>query len=267
MRIVSRAGKFVGRSSETAGFTLKILGESLLYAPRNLFDLRGFRAIVEQMFFCGVKALGVTTVVAIFMGMILSLQAGLVLRTYGQADQLGLLVALTMCREMGPIITAIILTAMVGSTIAAEIGTMQVSEEIEALEVMSISPVRLLVTPRVVALILMSLVLTVYVDIVGILGGGIVAAARLDVPMDRYLDLAQQSLMGRDFLGFLPKDVYAGLVKSLVFGALVSSVACAQGLKAVGGALGVGKAVRRTVVDSIMLILVFGYLMTAFFYA
>lgn len=266
MRIVVKAGQMVSRSSQTAGFTIALFLESILFVPRNVASRRGFAEIVRQMFYCGVKALGVTMVVALFMGMILSLQSGLVMREYGQAERVGLLVAQTTCRGMGPIITAIIVTAMVGSTIAAEIGTMKVSEEIEALEVMSISPTRFLVTPRVVALVLMTFVLTVFVDFVAILGGGLVASARLGVSLDVYLDQAQGTLAGRDLFGMLPKDVYAGLIQAIVFGALIAAVACAQGLRAQGGALGVGKAVRRTVVSSIMLILVFGYLMTAFFY-
>jgi phospholipid/cholesterol/gamma-HCH transport system permease protein len=251
----------------SAGYTLRILSQALRHAPGVVFSRRGFRSTVGQMYFSGVKAIGVTTIVGAFVGMIMALQLGIELRKWGEPATLGFAVALTICREMGPIMTAIILTAMVGSTIAAEIGTMKVSEEVDALEVMAIDPVRLLVTPRVVAVILMTTALTVLVDLVGLLGGGLVAVARFDVPLPRYFEYARDALEGRDFLGFLPKEVYAGLVKAMVFGALISSVACSQGLRAKGGALGVGRAVRRTVVTSIILILVFAYLMTAFFFA
>lgn len=249
-----------------AGYTIHVFLQAVGYFGPVLVEKGGFRSIVSQMYFCGVKAIGVSSIVALFMGMIVSLQGGLELKRFNQAEMIGAAVAVSMCREMGPMITAIILTAMVGSTIAAEIGTMKVSEEIDALEVMAIDPIRLLVTPRVVALTLMTFVLTVLVNLFGILGGGIVAVAQLDVPFDRYLESAETILTGRDFLGVLPKSVYTGLIKSFVFGALISSVACAQGLVARGGPLGVGRAVRRTVVASIMLILIFGYLMTAFFY-
>ncbi|MCU0727940.1 MAG: ABC transporter permease [Planctomycetes bacterium] len=265
--VIASTGAQIRRGADQAGFTVRTLLAALLTVPRGLLSRRRIAAIFAQMYFCGVKAIGVTTVVGVFTGMILALQAGIEFRKVGQAETIGIIVAATVCREMGPIITAIILTAMAGSTIAAEIGTMKVSEEIDALEVMSVDPVEMLVMPRIVGFTLMALALTVLVDIVGILGGGIVAQARLGVPFGRYFDLARQTLEGRDFLGFLPKDVYSGLVKSVVFGVLISSVACAQGLLAHGGALGVGRAVRRTVVASIMLILVVGYLMTAFFYA
>jgi phospholipid/cholesterol/gamma-HCH transport system permease protein len=265
--VIASTGAQIRRGALQAGFTLRVLLGSLLAVPGGLFSRRRVSAIFTQMYFCGVKALGVTTVVGVFMGMILALQAGIEFRKLGQAESVGIIVAASVCREMGPIIAAIILTAMAGSTIAAEIGTMKVSEEIDALEVMSVDPVKMLVMPRIVGFTLMMLALTVLVDFVAILGGGLVARAQLGVPFGRYLDLARQTLEGRDFLGFLPKDVYSGLVKSVVFGVLISSVACAQGLLAHGGALGVGRAVRRTVVASVMLILVTGYLMTAFFYS
>lgn len=249
-----------------AGYTINVFFQAVAYLFPVLFEKGGFRSVVSQMYFCGVKALGVSTIVALFMGMIVSLQGGIELKKFNQAELIGAAVAVSMCREMGPMITAIILTAMVGSTIAAEIGTMKVSEEIDALEVMAIDPIRLLVTPRVVALTLMTFALTILVNLLGILGGGIVAVAQLDVPFDRYLESAQTMLTNRDLFGLVPKDVYTGLIKSFVFGALISTVACAQGLVARGGPLGVGRAVRRTVVASIMLVLVFGYLMTAFFY-
>ena len=124
----------------------------------------------------------------------------------------------------------------------------------------------MLVAPRIAALTMMCAILTIMVDVVGILGGGLVARAQLGVPFHRYFDYAQIPLRNRDLFGLLPKDVYSGLFKSAVFGTVIATVACAQGLRAQGGALGVGRAVRRTVVASIMLILVLSFFMTSFFY-
>ena len=267
MGFISGSGRWLGEGADHAGFILRILGQSLLHAVPAFFRRRSLRAIVTQMYYCGVKALAVTTVVALFSGMILALQGGIELLKFGAADRIGMVVAASMCREMGPMITAVIISAMVGSTMAAELGTMKVSEEIDALEVMSIDPVRMLVTPRFVALTLSTFLLTIVADFVGVMGGGIVASTRLGVPFAKYLDFARTAVEGREFLGFLPKDVYTGLVKSLVFGAVIAAVACGQGLMAFGGALGVGRAVRRTVVASIMLILIFGYFLTAMFYS
>ena len=132
--------------------------------------------VYRQMMLCGVRSFGVTSVVALFTGMILSLQAGLILKTYGQEMRVGFLVAQTMFREMGPFMTALILAASVGSGMAALIGTMKVSQELAALEVMSIHPVRFLVAPRLFAMMVMCPVLTMYTDLIGILGGGLVAS-------------------------------------------------------------------------------------------
>ncbi|MEN8151258.1 MAG: ABC transporter permease [Planctomycetota bacterium] len=264
---VAKVGRSMSRGFENTGYTLGILLRAWAYFPAALLTPRGFRAIVSQMYYCGVKAIGVTAVVALFMGMIVALQIGIELKRYGQAETVGFLVSVSMAREMGPMITAIILTAMLGSTIAAELGTMKVSEEIDALEVMSIDPVRYLATPRIVALTLMTFALTILVNLVGVLGGCLVSIARLGVSAQRYFQWAERVFENDDFLGFLPMDVYTGLVKALVFGMLISSVACSQGLRAKGGAMGVGRAVRKTVVAAIMLTLILGYLLTAFFFA
>ncbi len=264
--VIRRAGQRVSRLLVATGYAIGLLNESLFHGAAGLLKPRSLREIINQMYFCGVKALGVTTVVALFTGMIVALQTGILAKRWGQEEAIGMVVAASMCREMGPFITGIILTAMVGSSIAAEIGTMKVSEEIDALEVMSINPVKMLVAPRIVALTLMCTVLTVLVDLVGICGGALVARARLGVPFHRYFEYAQIPLRNKDLFGLLPKDVYSGLFKAAVFGTVIATVACAMGLRAKGGALGVGNGVRITVVVSIILILVLGYFMTSFFY-
>jgi len=168
---------------------------------------------------------------------------------------------------MGPFITAIILTATAGAACAAEIGTMKVSEEVDALEMMGIDPVRFLVAPRVLALGFMCVVLTVLTDVFGTLGGAVIARTSLGVSYETYLHGARDTLQGDFVLGVFSKHIYSGLAKAYVFGILIGVVGCAQGLRASGGALGVGRAVRRAVVASIVLILVLGYYMTRAFYA
>jgi phospholipid/cholesterol/gamma-HCH transport system permease protein len=227
---------------------------------------REFDAMVVQMYDHGVKAVPVVVLVAVFTGMIVSLQAGVEIKQYGQEALVGRIVAASMFREMGPFITGIILTATAGSACAAEIGTMRVSEEVDALEMMGIDPVRYLVAPRVIALGLMCFALTILTDCFGTLGGAFVAQSQLGVSYQTYFDGARATLATGHVLGFLSKHVYTGLVKAFVFGILIGVVGCAQGLRAEGGALGVGRAVRRAVVASIVLILVLGYYMTWFFY-
>jgi len=249
-----------------SGFALDLLWKVLrrMFNPRR--PGREFRAMVLQMYENGVKAVPVVVLVAVFTGMIVSLQTGIEISHYGQESMVGRIVAASMAREMGPFITAIILTATAGSACAAELGTMRVSEEIDALDMMAIDPVRFLVLPRVAALGLMCFALTVMTDVFGTLGGAVVAEAKLGVSFRVYFDGARNTLSDDFVLGFLAKDVWTGLAKAFVFGVLIGLVGCAQGLTASGGALGVGRAVRRAVVASIVLILVLGYYMTAAFY-
>jgi phospholipid/cholesterol/gamma-HCH transport system permease protein len=230
----------------------------------SLFARR--RWIADQMVTMGLQVLHVVLVVGLFMGMIVSLQTGIELARIGQQDQIGTIVSLSMAREMGPFITATILAATAGSSIAAELGTMAVSEELSALEVMSIDRYKLLVMPRVVALAVMCPVLTIFCDSIGILGGGFVAHSQLQVGWELYKETAIDALRPVKGLLDLPFDVYSGLLKSFVFGTIIAVISCSQGLQARGGALGVGHATRGAVRDSIIAIIVANYFMTYFLY-
>lgn len=256
--MVAAAGRGLLLALRNAGRGLFILGEALFWAFSFYPVLQRRKEVIRQCFICGIKSLPVTSTVALFTGMILALQAGLVLRDYGQQVQVGTLVSQTMCREMGPFMTALILAASVGSAMAAELATMTVSEEIAALHVMSINPVRYLVMPRLVAMMLMCPVLTIFTNVVGILGGMLVANTQLSVSPTAYYENAMQFLHN--------KEIYVGLLKSWEFSLIITGVACYQGLAAVNGAVGVGLATRRSVVISFLLVLVTGYFITRFFY-
>jgi len=234
-----------------AGYTLDLL----LRALGQLVHLgRKRHEAVEQLALCTLGSLAVVFITSLFTGMIVSLQTGQVLRDFKQEESLGYIVVVGMCREMGPVFTCLALAGLVGSTYAAEIGTMKVSEEVDALEVMSIDPVYYLVMPRILALGLAAVALTIYANVVGTVGGALVARANFDVDLGIFLK------NGRDALKL--KDMYGGLLKSFVFGLTIGTVACAQGLRAEGGPAGVGRATLHSVVISFMLILVFDYLLT-----
>jgi len=253
--VISAWGRTFLLNIRNAGRAILIILEAFV-SHVHLIQRR--REVRRQLYLCGIKSFGVTSVVALFTGMILSLQAGVVLQDFGQAQQVGLLVSKTMCREMGPFMTALILAASVGSAMAAEIGTMTVSEEIDALHVMSINPVRFLVMPRLFAFMVMCPVLTVYTNLIGSAGGMLVAGTQLNVSPWEYYDTAV------DFLNI--KEIYVGLFKAWIFGILIVTVACYQGLSATNGAIGVGQATRATVVKSFLLILITGYIITRLFY-
>lgn len=249
------------RYIEGAGYTVSLLLRTTAALP-NL--PRRVRFTLDHMFTAGVRALPVTLIVALFAGMILALQTGIELRRLGQTGIIGTITAVSMCREMGPFITGVILAATVGSSMAAELGTMKVSDEVAALEVMSVDPVDYLVMPRVLALALMCPTLTVLSNLVGIYGGSVVAENNLGVSPDLYWVSVREALTTSGTV--LPKEIYAGLFKSLVFGIAIATVSCAAGLRASGGALGVGLAVQTAVRNSVILIIVLGFVITWFFY-
>jgi phospholipid/cholesterol/gamma-HCH transport system permease protein len=190
-----------------AGYTLVLLFETILQF-RAIFFKRN--EIVQQMFTAGISSFFVVSIVAVFTGMIMGLNAGLGLKDFGAEGQIGLLLTITLTREMSPFMTALILSASVGSAIAAEIGTMKVSEEIDALEVMSISPVRYLVMPRVIGFSLMVPVLCIYSSILGVFGGAVVGHFQLGVEYQVYFN----DVLNR--VGSVPglKDLYVAKVIS-----------------------------------------------------
>jgi phospholipid/cholesterol/gamma-HCH transport system permease protein len=261
MNPVANLGKFVNERVHAAGYVCDLLVRTALFLPRLR---RRLRFLLDTAYNAGVRSLPVTMVVAAFAGAILAMQTGIELRRFGDTAVLGTITALSMCREMGPFITGVILAATVGSSIAAELGTMNVSDEVAALEVMSIDPVDYLVLPRVVAMALMCPILTVLSNLIGIYGGSIIAEHNLGVSPNLYWASATEALTSSGML--LPKEVYVGLLKALLFGIAIATVSCAAGLRASGGALGVGLAVQTAVRNSVILIIVLGFIVTWFFY-
>lgn len=261
MRYPAHSARYFGSRTlqllHDTGHALFMLVEAVWFT-RCVFSRRNRGEVMTQLYITGIKSLAVISVVAIFTGMILALQTGLELRRFGQEVNIGTAVTVVMIREMGPFMTGLIIAASVGSAIAAQIGTMTVSEEIAALEVMSINPCRFLVMPRLVALVVMMPILTVYTNILGILGGALVGATQLGVSVQAYMDNAMQHAAN--------KDLYVGLFKAFVFGAVIATVSCHQGFMTTEGAVGVGRATRRSVIVSFLVILILGYMITRLFY-
>ena len=252
--LVGRRVLFSCRAVGQAG----LLAFQAITGIRYIFNVRARHEVVVQMFVSGIRSLGVITVVAVFTGMILALQTGIALQEYNQEVNIGTAVMVSMLREMGPFMTGQILAACVGSSMAAQLGTMMVSEEIAALEVMSIDPVRFLVVPRMIAMLVMTPVLAFYTCIMGVLGGGLVGFSQLDVSWVQYIDNATRYAE--------VKDLYVGLLKALLFGIIITAVSCHAGLSATQGAVGVGMATRRAVIASFLTILIVGYFVTRLFY-
>lgn len=215
-------------------------------------------AIVRQCRIISLQGLPVVLVVAFFSGGVLALQVGREVQRFGLENNIGQMVSIAMVREMGPVMTGVILAGLFGSKLASELGTMKVSEEIDALESMSISPVKFLVLPRFLAMVACIPILTVYADLVGIVGGGLVSQGILDVSFPVYFREARLSLT--------MSDVYVGLLKSIIFGIIIAVVACYQGLQAVHGARGVGRVTVRSVVVCMLFIIIFNYIIGWIFF-
>lgn len=225
---------------------------------RYVLGKRSRKEVVRQLHVCAVKSLPVVTVVAFFIGMILALQIGIELRRYNQETLIGPAVMASMLREMGPFMSGLVLAASVGAAMAAQIGTMMVNEEIAALEIMDINPIRFLIMPRLAAMALTVPLLSFYTCFVGLLGGAVVSYTQLSVPWAVYWQNAM------DYASM--KALYVGLLKAFLFGFTIVTVSCYEGFCTRNGAVGVGQATRRSVVTNFLVILVIGYFVTRLFY-
>jgi phospholipid/cholesterol/gamma-HCH transport system permease protein len=212
-------------------------------------------AIFKQMEFIGVKSLWVVIVTGGFTGMVLALQTYYGFRRFSSEGLVGATVALSITRELGPVLTGLMVTGRAGSAIAAELGTMRITEQIDALTVMALNPVKYLVVPRVLAAFLMLPILTVIADFMGIAGGYFVGVKLLGINegifigrMVKYVDL---------------EDIYNGLAKAACFGVILAVISCYKGFNTKGGAEGVGRATTEAVVMSSITILVADYVLTS----
>lgn len=213
---------------------------------------RKFREIRDLSSDAVFSSLPVIFIVGLFAGFILAHQSGQELLRIGAESQVGTVVGASMVREMGPVMAAFAFAGLIGSSFAAQLATMKVSEEIDALEAMSINPIYFLVMPRLVAVATALPIMTIYTNLIGILGGALVAQWQLGVDSSVYFTMAFEE-------GITLRDIYGGLLKSVVFGITIASVACAQGLRAGHGAEGVGRATLQTVIICFTLILMFDF--------
>jgi phospholipid/cholesterol/gamma-HCH transport system permease protein len=216
------------------------------------------RQLIEQMSKIGVDSLPIISMISLFTGMVLALQSAYQLQRFAAEMYIASLVAFSMTRELGPVLTALIVAGRVGASITAELGTMKVTEQIDALETLATNPVKYLVVPRFLALIIMLPLLTLYADAIGMLGGYIIGVGKLGISHAMYLKNTWEPLKY--------KDVYTGLIKSFFFGVIVCIVACFEGMKAEGGAEGVGRSTTSSVVVSFILIIASDCFFTALFY-
>ncbi len=218
-----------------------------------------FAETVNQCFLLGYQSLIIVLLTSLFTGMVFSLESAVQAVQYGFGTFVGGIVSYTNVRELGPMLTAVVVAGRVCAAIAAEIGSMVVTEQIEALQSLGLAPVRFLVVPRVLALMIMLPLLTVFADVIGVLGGEWIAHAQAHISYDDFMSSARQTI------GF--EDVVKGLFKSVIFGIIIALVGSYQGLTTTGGAAGVGKSTTSAVVTCIILIFIVNFMMSYFLYA
>ena len=235
------------------GEILILLGRTLRALP---YTWRQQRKVFEQLFEIGNASLLMACVLSLFIGGVLALQTGPTLAEQGLQGFLGQIVGLAMCRELAPVMMAVLIAGRVGSAMAAEIGSMQVYQEIDALRTMNIDPVHYLVLPRMVAISLALPLLVLFSILVGWLGGALVSHTNPEIAIS--FETYFSSLRG----GIEAPDILNGLLKSLAFGVVIGAVSCHQGLDTVGGPRGIGRSVTKAVVNAIVLILLLDYFLT-----
>jgi len=216
------------------------------------------KASIEQMVRVGFNAIPVVFLVLLFIGIILALQFAYVLKKFGVTEYIATVVGIGIIRELGPLITALVMTGFAGASIAAELGTMKVSEEILALETSALNPTAFLVVPRLIAVMVMILCLTILSNIVAILGGFFIGTVVLKINPHVYMAKTLEYLVN--------KDLITGLIKAETFAIIIGLVSCYEGLNVSGGAEGVGKATTASVVLSIVFIVIADCILTTLFY-
>jgi phospholipid/cholesterol/gamma-HCH transport system permease protein len=256
---LSSIGGAVERGLAYLGGVAQLLARALVHAfvsplKRSLSVQRA----CHQAMAVGVEALPVISFITFFIGVIMALQGAYELRRFGALHLVADTVAISITRELGPLVTAIVVIGRSGSAFAAEIGTMKVTEELDALETMALHPIAFLVTPKLLAMLVMMPCLTMWADFMGILGGGLFGIMGADYTFGTYLVATRDSLYMR--------DIITGLVKSIVFGLVITGVGCQEGFATGAGSEEVGRSTTSAVVTSIFLVVLVDLVFTAVFY-
>ena len=252
---ISRIGEGVTDAIEFAGGVFSLLVQTLLAIAVPPFRSK---QIYEQMVKIGVDSLPIATLTSFFIGVVLAFQSAYQMRRVNAEMYIPSLVSISLCREIGPVLTALVVAGRVGASIAAELGSMKVTEQLDALETLAAQPVKYLVAPRFLALFTMLPLLTVYADAIGILGGYTVAVYKLGLSHSLYIRMTFEPLV--------LKDIFTGLFKTLIFASIISIVSCFEGMRVEGGAEGVGAATTKAVVVSFILIIIADAFFTVIFY-
>lgn len=245
----------VGRNTNN---TLAAFGDFFTFCFRTLLWLVGglktpknLRLLLPQMYEVGVRSVPVVGVTGAFIGMVLAVETHTQFKSIGQEDRLGSIINLSVVKQIGPVLAAVMLAGRVGGALTAELGTMNVTEQLDALRVMGADPIRVLVVPRFLACVLLTPILTIYSDILGVIGGWLIAVKMLHVPSGPYWYHSAQ--------GVGNWQVLEGIVKSVFFGGAIGLISCWKGFNCAAGASGVGRACTESFVTSFIAIIVLNF--------
>lgn len=259
MHWIPEIGSATERGLTYVGGLTQLLGSAVRQAFRSpLKRSLSLQRACHQAMVIGVTAVPVVSFITFFIGVIMALQGAYELRRFGAIHLVADTVAISITRELGPLVTAIVVIGRSGSAFAAEIGTMKVTEELDALETMALNPIGFLVTPKLLAMLVMLPCLTIWADFMGVIGGGVFGVTGAGYSWTSYFAATREALFMR--------DVITGLVKSVVFAMVITGVGCQEGFATGSGSEQVGRSTTSAVVNSIFLIVLVDLVFTAVFY-
>ena len=250
-RFVANIGRSTSNILEAFGDFFIFCGRAFRWIGPGLTKIKNLRLLLPQLYEVGVRSVPVVAVTGAFIGMVLAVETHTQFKSIGQEERLGSIINLSVVKQIGPVLAAVMLAGRIGGALTAELGTMNVTEQLDALRVMGADPIRVLVVPRFVACILLTPILTIYSDLLGVLGGWLISVKFLGVPNGPYW---HYSAMGVDNW-----QVMEGIIKSVFFGAAIGLVSCYKGFTCGAGAKGVGRACTESFVTSFICIIILNF--------
>ncbi len=249
---VGRLGRSVEATLGAFGDFAIFSGQTLRWSARGGFRFRNLRLLLPQFYEVGVKSVPVVGIVGAFIGMVMAIETYAQFKSIGQEDRLGAVLALSVVKQIGPVMAAIMLAGRVGGALTAELGTMNVTEQLDALRVMGSDPIAYLVVPRFLACLLLTPLLTIYSDLLGILGGWFIGVPTFHIPNGLYWQYS--------FQGVEHWQILEGLSKSIFFGGAIGLIGCYKGFTCGSGASGVGRACTESFVQSFIAIIILNFI-------
>jgi phospholipid/cholesterol/gamma-HCH transport system permease protein len=251
VEVVERIGRNTNNALAAFGDFWTFAGRTFLWLFAGALRLKNIRLLFPQMYEVGVRSVPVVAVTGAFIGMVMAIETFAQFQAIGQQERIGSVIGLTVVKQIGPVLAAVMLAGRVGGALTAELGTMNVTEQLDALRVMGADPIRYLVVPRFLACVLLTPVLTIYSDLLGVLGGWLISTQFLGVPEQPYWFYSAQ--------GIETWQIMEGLLKSVFFGGAIGLIACYKGFTCGSGASGVGRACTESFVVSFLAIIVLNF--------